>query len=404
MPWPTRRWPSPGRGSGSAGGERARTGATLAGLSYAFGAPILFQYCNIIFLVGAAWIPWGLWLVDRWLRLGRPAAILGLAVVLAMQVLGGDPESAYLVGLCLGGLRVLLARDRPGQPEPRPARERGPGLGVALAWLAVVAWVGLTLAAALWLPGFRPLPGEAPWGPVGRWLTTGRLPQFRARLLTTGRSRVSPGSAPLPKVVAAVWGRGRLGLDRRWRRPGSQLVPLVPMLAGLVGGGGAGGGPGGGAALARGRVHRRSAPGRPTRGRTTSTRSASNHTGSSNWPGPASSGGVRQQRRLDGDHPPQDEPPGLGPLALPGRPDLDPRAWARSAPAGHRRGRSPGSPGWSPSRPWVRRRASASSPARSGWPGSRRRSRQAIGPHDGQRRTRSGSTASSATATGARTA
>src|SRR5438105_12565463 len=33
--------------------------AGLAALAYAFGAPVLFQYCNIIYLVGAAWVPWG---------------------------------------------------------------------------------------------------------------------------------------------------------------------------------------------------------------------------------------------------------------------------------------------------------------------------------------------------------
>src|SRR4051794_6365093 len=46
------------------------TGSALSGLAYAFGAPILFQYCNIIFLVGAAWAPLGFRAVDRWLRLG----------------------------------------------------------------------------------------------------------------------------------------------------------------------------------------------------------------------------------------------------------------------------------------------------------------------------------------------
>ena len=49
----------------------SRVGSTLWGLAYAFGGPVLFQYCNIIFLVGAAWMPWGLLAVDRWLRLGR---------------------------------------------------------------------------------------------------------------------------------------------------------------------------------------------------------------------------------------------------------------------------------------------------------------------------------------------
>ncbi len=37
-----------------------RTGAAISGLSFGFGAPILFQYCNVIYLVGAAWVPWGL--------------------------------------------------------------------------------------------------------------------------------------------------------------------------------------------------------------------------------------------------------------------------------------------------------------------------------------------------------
>src|SRR5262245_15354741 len=40
--------------------EVSRAGSGLAALGYAFGAPVLFQYCNIIFLVGAAWTPLGL--------------------------------------------------------------------------------------------------------------------------------------------------------------------------------------------------------------------------------------------------------------------------------------------------------------------------------------------------------
>ena len=34
-------------------------GSCLGGLSYAFGAPVLFLYSNPIRLVGAAWVPWG---------------------------------------------------------------------------------------------------------------------------------------------------------------------------------------------------------------------------------------------------------------------------------------------------------------------------------------------------------
>ena len=78
-------------------------GSTLGSLAYAFGGPVLFQYCNIIYLVGAAWVPLGFRAVDRWLRLGRRIALAELAVVLAMETLGGDPESAYLTGLCAAG-------------------------------------------------------------------------------------------------------------------------------------------------------------------------------------------------------------------------------------------------------------------------------------------------------------
>src|SRR5947199_8203254 len=69
-------------------------GSYLSALSYAFGAPILFQYCNVIYLVGAAWAPWGFRALDRLLRQGRRAATLELALVLALQTLGGDPEAA----------------------------------------------------------------------------------------------------------------------------------------------------------------------------------------------------------------------------------------------------------------------------------------------------------------------
>ena len=65
------------------------TGSGLSALAYTFGVPILFQYCNIIYLVGAAWLPLGFHAVDRWVRLGRRWGLLELSVVLTMQTLGG---------------------------------------------------------------------------------------------------------------------------------------------------------------------------------------------------------------------------------------------------------------------------------------------------------------------------
>ncbi|MBV8608083.1 MAG: hypothetical protein JO034_11580, partial [Singulisphaera sp.] len=181
------------------------TGSSLGALSYAFGGPILFQYCNIIFLVGAAWLPFGVRAVDRWLRFGRRSALIELAVVLAMQTLGGDPETAYLTGLCAGGYAVGLAwrRSHPTAP-PVPAWRLALTLGAA-----VTVWVVATIELALHLPPLRP--------------------------------RLRPGYPALafswmswaPPAIAAAWGCSGLCLLARWRRRGRS--PLGVMLAGLAG-------------------------------------------------------------------------------------------------------------------------------------------------------------------------
>jgi hypothetical protein len=120
------------------------TGATLSGLAYAFGGPVFSDYFNIIYLVGAAWLPLGFRAADRWLRLARRAALVELALVLAMQVLGGDPEAAYLTILCAFGYALGLARSESGAP----ARTAAWILGVAVAGIGWV-WPGPMLARAL---------------------------------------------------------------------------------------------------------------------------------------------------------------------------------------------------------------------------------------------------------------
>ncbi|MFO0817655.1 MAG: DUF1559 domain-containing protein [Pirellulales bacterium] len=77
--------------------------AVLAGLSYAYGGSVLFQYANPVYLVGATWLAWGATaIVDR-LRRDSPHAgygpALGLAPPLALTVLGGDPQTAVHLGL-----------------------------------------------------------------------------------------------------------------------------------------------------------------------------------------------------------------------------------------------------------------------------------------------------------------
>lgn len=209
-----------------------RSAAAIAAISYAFGAPVLFQYCNIIFLVGAAWTPWGILAADRWLRLRRPLALAGLAAVLALQVLGGDPESAYVLGLCSGAYALILARaDRPG-PAPRWRRW--------MAWAAIplglAAWAAITLALAAALPGFRPEKPDAPWQPVVRWVASGTLPKFD-RAAFPGPVPGFPWVAYPPRIMAGLGLLVGAIQVRRWRRgrrgSGPAASPLVPMLAGL---------------------------------------------------------------------------------------------------------------------------------------------------------------------------
>ena len=138
-------------------------GAGLGGLSYAFGGPVLFQYDNVIYLVGASWVPWGLLAIDRLVRLRRPRALAGLAVVLAMQVLGGDPQAAFVTGLCGAGYAAIL--------DLRGNRVIGPlALAVVVVWLVATP---LAVYRRVSIPGwFGPIwaPSVLGWMVLGGWI------------------------------------------------------------------------------------------------------------------------------------------------------------------------------------------------------------------------------------------
>jgi hypothetical protein len=171
-------------------------GSTLAALTYGFGVPILFQYCNIIYLVGAAWLPLGFLAVDRWVREGSRPAVLGLALVLALQVLGGDPQSAYLLGLCGAGYAVglswALQRNRRRVTAQDGRVGQRPTLRILASLLGVALWITVTLALAEAFPRYRPsvkpVPG-LPWMPyVPRAVVLGWIMAGGIMLLRWGKA------------------------------------------------------------------------------------------------------------------------------------------------------------------------------------------------------------------------
>lgn len=80
----------------------------VAAVSYGFGAIVVFQYCNVIFLVAAAWVPLGMIATDHAFRLGSWTWTAVFGCVLALQTLGGDPETAYVAGLLAALYAVVL--------------------------------------------------------------------------------------------------------------------------------------------------------------------------------------------------------------------------------------------------------------------------------------------------------
>lgn len=169
-------------------------GGILASMAYTFGGIVLFQCHNLVYLVGASWLPLATWAWDRALRYPRPAHTAIAGLTLALLILGGDLQTAYHV--CLLWLAYgPLARDvgavatgtppqsqlqclMPNPPSPRTtlvARRRhlsGPtdmtecawavapktrlrqSKGFFRTWLVAVV-IALGVSACLWIPAWE---------------------------------------------------------------------------------------------------------------------------------------------------------------------------------------------------------------------------------------------------------
>ena len=98
-------------------------GSALSALGYTMGAPILFQYCNVIYLVGAAWLPLGMHAVDRWVRSGRRSGSGGAGDRAGDAGAGGRPTIRLSFGT--GRRRVCGGTGL----EPCSSESSGPGAG-----------------------------------------------------------------------------------------------------------------------------------------------------------------------------------------------------------------------------------------------------------------------------------
>lgn len=128
---------------------RSAYAAALAAVAYAFGGSVLFQYCNVVYLVSAAWLPLAALAIDRMLRQRGWRWAIALGAVLAMMTLGGDPQTAYHAGLAA----ILYALILWCSEAPSPTTVRCPHrlllLGAAALALLVLAAVQI-LPSAEW--------------------------------------------------------------------------------------------------------------------------------------------------------------------------------------------------------------------------------------------------------------
>jgi hypothetical protein len=96
--------------------------AALAALCYSLGGSILSQHANIVYLVGAAWLPLAAGQLDSVVRQPNIRSAVLLSVILALVVLGGDPQLAYhviLMGtICLAVVGFARYTAKPAEPIP----------------------------------------------------------------------------------------------------------------------------------------------------------------------------------------------------------------------------------------------------------------------------------------------
>jgi len=134
--------------------QASATGAGLGALAYAFGGHVMFQHANIVYLVGAAWLPLAVLYAERMFSRRQARWAISLGVVLAMMVLGGEPQMAYHAGLLAALYALLDWWQRRRAVDDAPAQQAIGSIVARSRWalLGLAAASGLALAAVQVLP------------------------------------------------------------------------------------------------------------------------------------------------------------------------------------------------------------------------------------------------------------
>ncbi len=196
------------------------TGAAVAAVAYAFSGSVLFQYANVVYLVGAAWLPLALWAGER-LGEGRWRAGLGLAVALALMVVGGDPQAAYHAVLWIAA-RLLAFPEGAGRQAGTSCGADSAAVAPPLGFASSTGSAAGSAGAQPWPRGVRLAGFAAALGLAAALAAVQILPSAEFAL----RSQRAQGPLGTLWELPGAW---RRGLMRAWAdaflargiRPGS---------------------------------------------------------------------------------------------------------------------------------------------------------------------------------------
>ncbi|MBM4000331.1 MAG: YfhO family protein [Planctomycetes bacterium] len=132
--------------------RRGKPASACAAIAYAFGGCLIAQHANVVYLVGAAWLPLALHDGAEAVRSPSLGRSFAAAIAMAMMVLGGDPQLAAHAAMAL----ALLIALEPAGSHAATDRTRGwRGRLAKVSRWAIVVLLAAALAAPQMLLGAR---------------------------------------------------------------------------------------------------------------------------------------------------------------------------------------------------------------------------------------------------------